>query len=355
MHEGFSNFIINTIDRNNAYDVNLAKTFLSKFNIDYMPDECEQTIILETQSGAFVGTGSSQKNVLKFIAVDEQFRGSSAFSQIVSTLSGAVLEKHKQLFIYAHPKNKELFIGLGFNLIAEAKPFYTLFEFGTKGIDAYKKYLLTKAPKNIPEAAAIVVNCNPFTLGHQYLIEKASQENALVYLFVVESDLSVFPFSIRWELIRQGIAHLDNVIMIKSGDYLVSQVSFPNYFLKGETVDAITANQARLDLTVFVNHIAAVLNIKKRYVGTENYCETTSIYNREMKLLLPSMGIQVLEMKRKTSSDEHFISASTVRKALKEGDWKLVKDQVPSTSYQFLISDAAKPIIEKIKKMNSRH
>lgn len=355
MYEGFSDFIINSVNITNPYDIKIVKQFMDKYHIDYIPEEVDATILLETQSGDIVGTGSALGNVIKFVVVDEKFQGTSAFSQIVSTLSEKLIKEHKHIFIYTHPKNRHLFTGLGFNCIAEALPYYSLFEFGFYTISKYKEYISSLAKEHKPKAASIVVNCNPFTYGHQFLIEKASRENELVYLFVVETDKSVFPFSVRWDLIKKGISHLDNVVMIRTDDYLVSNVSFPKYFLKGTHSDEITANQARLDLTVFVNHIAPTLNIIKRYVGTENYCETTASYNNEMHVLLPNYGIEVIEVKRKTLGDDDFISASKVRKALSENDWDSIHNKVPKTTYEFLISEEAKPIIEKIKNSDTRH
>ena len=37
------------------------------------------------------------------------------------------------------------------------------------------------------------MNCNPFTLGHKYIVEKAARENDNVIIFVVEEDKSSFP------------------------------------------------------------------------------------------------------------------------------------------------------------------
>ena len=36
------------------------------------------------------------------------------------------------------------------------------------------------------------MNCNPFTKGHKYLIEKASKENDVVHLFILTEDKSEF-------------------------------------------------------------------------------------------------------------------------------------------------------------------
>jgi len=355
MYEGFSDFRIHTISLSNPYDVKMVKAFADKYHIDYVPEEADRTIIMETTSGDIVGTGSTLGNVIKTVIVDEKFQGSNAFSKIVSTLSEILLKEHKHIFIYTHPKNKHLFTGLGFNCLAEAPPHYLLFEFGFHTMNKYQEYLKSLAAEGNPESSALVMNCNPFTYGHQFLIEKASSESKVVYLFVVETEKSIFPFATRWELIKKGTAHLDNVIMVKTDDYLVSRVSFPKYFLKDTHADEITANQARLDLTVFIDHIAPILNIKKRYVGTENYCVTTASYNHEMKELLPKHGIEVEEVKRKALGVDDYISASKIRKALKEDAWETIHEKVPQTTYDFLKSDEAKEIIANIKSSDSRH
>lgn len=355
MYEGFSDFNTSPIDKTNPYDRKIVKAFLDKYHIDYIPEEVDITLIIQTPSGDFVGTGSAQGNVIKFVAVDEKYQGSSAFAMIVSKLSEELLKDYKRIFIFTHPKNTHLFVGLGFTCIAEALPHYSLLEFGFHTIAKFKEYLNSLAIEGKPEASALVMNCNPFTYGHQFLIEKAARENDIVYLFVVQTEKSVFPFAVRWDLIEKGISHLKNVVMIKTDDYLVSRVSFPKYFLKGTHSDEITANQARLDLMVFINHVAPTLNITKRYVGTEVYCETTASYNKEMHKLLPEHGIQVIEVKRKALGVDDYISASKIRRALAEDNWDAIHEKVPQSTYDFLISDEAKAIIEKIKNSDSRH
>lgn len=353
MYQGFSDFVVNEVDFANPYDIKMVKNFLNHFDIEYISHDADKTIILETTSGEMVGTGSYSHNVLKFIAVDPKFQGSNAFATIVSTLSEELIPIHKRVFVYTHPKNKDIFTGLGFKLISEAPPYYSLYEFGFDTIRNYKKYLSGKKIKT-QTAAAIVANCNPFTNGHKYLIEKACEENDVVYLFVVEAELSVFPFRTRWHLIKEGTAHLRNLVILRSSDYLVSQVSFPKYFLKGKNPDDITANQARLDITIFSDHIAPALGINRRYIGTENYCETTAAYNRAMKDILPEKGIEVVEIERK-QAEGAYISASSVRAAIAEDNWTLVKAEVPETTYNYLVSEDAKQIIRKVKINNSRH
>ena len=76
------------------------------------------------------------------------------------------------------------------------------------------------------------MNCNPFTKGHLYLIEKASAESDHLFILIVEEDKSVFPFEKRMELVKRGTEHLDNIDVIPGGSYTISSATFPSYFAK---------------------------------------------------------------------------------------------------------------------------
>jgi [citrate (pro-3S)-lyase] ligase len=206
--------------------------------------------------------------------------------------------------------------------------------------------------------AAIVINGNPFTLGHQYLIEKASKENDLVYIFVVEAEKSTFSFVDRFEMIRQGTRHLPNVKLVKGGEYIVSSATFPNYFLKNESPDAITQKQAELDIEIFTQHIAPLLGITKRYVGTENYCATTALYNKAMKAILPVKGIAFCEVQRLETDNQsgEFISASKVRAAIKSKELQLLQDLLPETTIAYLRETLELgEIQQQLQVVNTRH
>ena len=85
-------------------------------------------------------------------------------------------------------------------------------------------------------SAAIVMNANPFTLGHLYLVEKACAENDLVHLFIVSEDASLVPFSVRKKLIMEGTSHPCPIsYTMRGGPYVISNATFPSYFQKDET------------------------------------------------------------------------------------------------------------------------
>jgi len=349
------------LDKENPFDIKLVSGFLSDQGYDYKPDEVDLTMILYNLNDEIIGTGSFKNQTLKFVVVAPKFRETTAFPLIVSYLSDKVLENNKHCFVYTKPETSILFQGLGFKEITKAEPLFAVLEFGYETIDDYQDYLRkNKVKTKTDKVAAIVVNCNPFTMGHLYLIEKAASENEVVYLFVVEENLSCFPNEIRNRIIKQGIAHLDNVVMLTTGPYIVSGAIFPNYFLKLESWDDISQKQAEMDVRIFAKFIVPVLGITKRYVGTENYCVITRAYNKAMKQILPQVGCEVLEITRKAlgvdeNNQPNYISASKVRQAIKEDRINEILDFLPEVTKQFLLSTEAKEIIEQIGCANTRH
>jgi [citrate (pro-3S)-lyase] ligase len=332
-----------TIDLENPFDIKLVKDFLAGLDFNFNPGEVESTMILYNLKGELVGTGSHLGRILKYIAVASKFRDSTAFALIVTYLTEKLLKIYKHTFVFTRPENAIRFSGLGYNEIATAAPLFTVLEFGFESIFTYQDYLKTLIKDTQSEnIAAIVVNCNPFTNGHKFLIEKASAENEVVYLFVVEEEKSVFPFAIRWNLIQEGIRHLSNVVMVRGGMYVVSGAIFPSYFLKCEEISDVMQKQAELDVTVFLKYIVPVLKIKRRYVGTELFCKTTEAYNKAMKAILPFAGVEVIEVERKKaisgSTSQDYISASAIRKAIKEDRLNDVLDFLPDSTREFLFS-----------------
>jgi len=197
----------------------------------------------------------------------------------------------------------------------------------------YLKELRTKKIKGKDDVkGAIVMNCNPFTFGHRYLIETASQQVDILYIFVVEEDKSYFPFEDRFELVRQGTADIGNVIVIPSGNYIISSQTLAGYFEK-ETIGKIYLD-ATMDLELFAQ-IAQELGITKRFAGEEPIDEFTRQYNRNMQEILESFGIEFVEIARKEMQGAP-ISASRVRALLKEQDFQTIKELVPASTYDYL-------------------
>lgn len=286
-------------------------------------------------------------NTLKCFAIDSELRGSNLSGQMISNLINSRIRAGvSHLFVFTKPENVALFESSGFYIIAETNNMVML-ENKAAGIDQYIRSLRVNAWDS-DTVGAIVMNCNPFTLGHRYLIEYASKCCEKLYIFVVEENQSVFPYDVRLTLVKQGVSDLTNVSVFPSGPYIISSSTFPTYFLKKD-ID-VTLTQAELDIAIFAQRIAPALNIKLRFAGEEPGCHTTQKYNNAMKHLLPEHGIKIVEIPRKETEDGKVISASTVRMRLSEegiGEW--LHDFVPRTTFEFLCSYEGKTTIEKLK------
>lgn len=302
-----------------------TEAFLAGMGLRY-EGGADYTVQLVSESGEILGNGSLCGNVLKYIAIDERLQGEGAALTVVS---GLIEEAYRRgitnLFLFTKAANEMLFRGVGFYTLAATRE-VCFMENSRSGLARW----LSSVPKFECVTGAAVMNCNPFTLGHRYLIETAASEVPELYVFVVSEDKSRFGFEERLELVRRGTEDLKNVHVIPSGPYMISKATFPTYFIKDTAnVESIYAS---LDLTLFAQKIAPALNIKRRFVGTEPYCAVTRNYNEIMKVLLPRYGVEVTEIERKGG-----ISASLVREAIDRCDIDTLRGLVPESTLDHII------------------
>lgn len=327
-----------------------VESFLNAHNLKLEPD-VEYTVALY-DNDKIIATGSLSGRVLKSIAVDPNYQGEGLSNKIVSLLVNEQYYRgNTHLFIYTKPKNKDMFYDMGFYEIEEVDGQVVLLENDPNGIKRYTEEL-KKDKKEGKIISSIVMNCNPFTLGHRHLIEMASKNSDFVHVFIVWEDKSAFPPDIRFDLVKRGIKDLSNVIVHRGKDYIISNSTFPSYFLKESS--NIVKIHALLDLKIFGKYIGSSLGINRRYIGEEPYCPVTRIYNETMKEVLPDFNIEVIEVPR-LKNENIAISASKVREFIKDDDLVALEDIVPKTTYDFLTSDEGKKIMDKIKNTDSRH
>ncbi len=301
--------------------------------------------------GELIACGSSFHNTLRCLAVSSDHRGEGLMNQVVSHLMERQVNLgNSHVFLYTKIKNERIFKDLGFYEIARVDGSLVFLENRRDGFARYLRSL--EKTKREGKCAAVVMNANPFTLGHRYLIETAARENDFVHLFLLREEAGPIPFAVRKMLVQAGIADLGNVIFHESGPYIISSATFPSYFLRDED-EAILAH-ARLDLAVF-EKIAAALNLSARYVGEEKSSHVTALYNRSMAELLPRMGLAFREIPR-LAADGETVSASTVRQAIHDGQLENYRQLLPQTTYDYFISDAAAPVVAAIRAMpDPRH
>ena len=293
-----------------------------------------------------IATGSCFGNTLRCMAVSNEHQGEGLMNEIVSHLVQYEYErKIFHLFLYTKCNSAKFFGDLGFYEIVRIEDQIVFMENRRSGFQEYLDEL-SKTKMTGEKIAALVLNANPFTLGHQYLVEKAAGENDILHVFIVSEDASLVPFEVRKKLVIEGTSHLKNIIYHDTGPYIISSATFPSYFQKDDS--AVIESHANLDLSVFVK-IAQVLGINSRYVGEEPKSLVTGIYNKIMETKLPAHGIKCVIVPRKTEKSGEVISASNVRQAIKNGEFEKMKGLVPESTYRFFTSSEAENIIKKIK------
>jgi [citrate (pro-3S)-lyase] ligase len=289
-----------------------------------------------------VATGSRTGYVLKMLAVAPSHQGGEALGELVTLLMQRGMDVgHETFFVYTRPDHVTTFERLNFRLLV-THTMAALLEIGP-GI---REYLgMHRALMRPGENGAIVVNGNPFTLGHLHLAETAARRVERLYLFVVREDRSVFPFAVRFRLAQEATAHLPNVVVLETSRYAVSAGTFPSYFLR--RLDDAALAQMQLDVRLFASVLAPPFSVRARFVGDEPYCATTAAYNRTMEEVLGEYGIAWTQIPR-LAQDDAAISASRVRERLGRGDLDGVASWVPPVTMAFLRSREGEAIAQRL-------
>ena len=323
------------IEDRHDFALKSVEKFLSEHELD-LDKDLDYTLVLYSND-EIIATGSFKENILKCIAVSEKFKGFGISNKIISNLINEQYRRgYTHIFIYTKPKNGVIFKDFGFYDIEKVDDKLLLLENKLNGIKNYCSELVEESPKiDSKNIASVVINANPFTLGHRYLIEKASKENDLVHVFVLWEDKSFFSNVDRYNMVKEGTKDLDNVVVHKAKDYIISSATFPSYFIRKK--NEVLEIQATLDSKIFSTYIAKSLNITKRYVGEEPFSESTKEYNKVMKHVLKEYGLTLIEIKRK-EFENTAISASKVRELFKANELDKVKDLVPKTTYDYLLN-----------------
>lgn len=334
-------------------------------------DDMHYYAAVTDDDGEMIAGGGLKGNVIKCVAVDDAHKGEAIANTLISHLiAHANEEGHSNVMLFTKPKNRQLFESLSFRLLAEA-PEAVLMETGIGGINNMveqlkkikeegevckennqeckkeeKTNLNITTPQHLnpstpqplttttPRRGVVVMNCNPFTLGHRYLIEQAAKQVERLFVMVVREDCSLFAYAERKAMVEQGVAHLKNVTVIDGSEYAISQATFPTYFLK--RLDDAADTQMLLDLDLFRRHIAPALGATVRFVGTEPTDRLTRRYNQLMHEVLAD----VRETAR-LEKEGNAVSASRVRKAMEQGDMSTIRQLVPPTTLPYIIAHLA--------------
>lgn len=325
----------------------MLHAFLDRHHLGFEQDtECAVGVF--DHDDTLLACGCCAGNVLKQFAVDGDHRGNNFLGAILSRLMQRQYERGvERLFVFTKPENMPFFQQNAFYPVAATQQVALLENRHSGPLYYARKWTVKKARGK--KAGAIVMNANPFTLGHRWLVEKAAGLCELLYVFVVEEDSSDFPFQVRKQLVIEGTRDLENVAVCDSGPYMISAATFPTYFIKDKGM--VSGIYTELDLKIFADVIAPYFHIRSRFVGSEPLCAVTQFYNEAMKSQLPAKGIMVYEIFRKEAGGVP-ISASLVRKIIRDQgpDHPLLESLLPQTTLSWLRSDEAGPVMEKIRR-----
>ena len=302
--------------------------------------------IFDASTDQMLGGAGLQANIIKCIAVRPEARDLNLSNSLVSHLRSVCFQRgYDDIFVFTKPENDRVFESLSFNVIGRA-PKAIFCESKHDGISSYCRQLAQH--KGEGSNGVIVMNCNPITLGHYYLIETASRQVDRLHVILVKEDKSVFPFDVRYSLVRKATEGLGNVVVHPGSSYVISSATFPNYFIKEPSAVALT--QCQLDIDIFARHIAPALGASVRFVGEEPMDHLTALYNKVMQAQLPQHGIRVVEIPRK-EFDGVPISASMVRDLLHEHKRELAYSMLPPATQEFLSSPDGQAIVERLKQL----
>lgn len=339
-----------------------VEAFLTANGLRLAPLDRYVVVTRDEDGDEILAGGGLDGNVIKCVAVSESARSEGLMNILVSRLIAIAREEGREsVKAFTKPENEGIFKSLGFGLLASA-PKAILMENGRGGLPEYRKYLASLARPG--RNGAIVMNANPFTKGHRYLVEQAASQVDNLYVIVVKEDRSRFPYVERKAMIEAGCAGLDNVVVCEGSDYAISAATFPTYFLK--KLDDATDTQIALDLDLFVNHIAQPLGVTVRFAGSEPEDALTRRYNELMAEILPGTSVAVVRQDHQPDSElvegsavrqarrpidfveiprleqnGNPISATSLRRALDKGNLKEAMEYIPKSTVPYLVADLA--------------
>lgn len=339
-----------------------VEAFLAANGLRLAPLDRYVVVTRDEDGDEILAGGGLDGNVIKCVAVSESARSEGLMNILVSRLIAIAREEGREsVKAFTKPENEGIFKSLGFALIASS-PNAILMENGRGGLPEYRKYLESLA--RLGRNGAIVMNANPFTKGHRYLVEQAASLVDNLYVIVVREDRSRFPYAERKAMIEAGCAGLDNVVVCEGSDYAISAATFPTYFLK--KLDDATDTQIALDLDLFVNHIAKPLGVTVRFAGSEPEDALTHRYNELMAEILPGTSVAVVRQAHQPDSElvkgsalrqarrpidfveiprleqnGNPISATSLRRALDKGNLKEAMEYIPKSTVPYLVADLA--------------
>ena len=301
-------------------------------------ETADHSVGIYDSDDTLLATASLSGETVTCVAVDDRYREENLTNTLISAILDIAQNKGiDNPRVFTKPEYERVFRSLGFSLTGRAGN-AILMEYDRRQLESYKEYLRSQHREGM-RTGCIVMNANPMTLGHLFLIEKSAvQVDHLFVIPVKEDTAAMFSYTERRNILLEATGHIRNVTILEGSRYVISRDTFPTYFMK-EVTDA-TDTHISLDLNIFTTHIAPALGVTTRFAGTEPADPLTARYNTLMKEILPEHGIEFREIPRMEKGGI-VISASSVRRMLTEGKPGMTFGIVPHATIPAILSYAA--------------
>ncbi len=225
-------------------------------------EELDHYYACTSPDGSILAGAGIKADIIKCVAVAPSARSEGFMLPLLSrVVSDAAAKGIMNLKVFTKPENLEIFESIGFKVLASA-PKAVLMENG-RGLEKYCEYLHSQRKPDARKCGVIVMNANPFTLGHKYLIEKALEQVDHLFVIPVKEDASAFPYSERIAMIRAASAQPSAEENYFSGRCPKNQFSSAN------------ASPARADAAVSASRVRAAIKAGD-YASAAALCPSTT-------------------------------------------------------------------------------
>ncbi|WIA07832.1 MAG: [citrate (pro-3S)-lyase] ligase [Candidatus Phytoplasma cynodontis] len=301
-------------------------------------DFIEEYAVILSNNEEIIGLIGRYANNLRCLVVNRKYRQYNIANVLVGFMSKRIYQKNfRDIFVFTKIINLDIFQNMGFKLIFQNNSFCFL----TSRYDLFEDYLNYLSENKFKSTfdddgklnSVIVMNANPFTKGHKFIIQNAIKKSNFVYVIVVKEDVSLFTYQQRFTMVELGVKYLKNVRILEGSNYIISKNIFPSYFFKSQEESSV--EQMYLDSYIFSDFIAPRLNVKKRFVGEEPFSKTTLLYNNVMNKVFLEKKIELVIIPRMLFQRK-AISATQVRKLFIQGNFDKIKNLVPKSTFNFL-------------------
>ena len=201
-------------------------------------------------------------------------------------------------------------------------------------LNEYEKYLEQfSCSSNVKTKGAVVLNANPCTLGHLYLVREALKYVDFLYVFLVEDSTGNLPYIEREIMLKEALKYNKRVKVIRGGSIMTSEIIFPEYFNRSSKPSKVSLVLAH---RCFGQVVSKRLGVTYRFFGTEPNDPLTRALNESAGEILPEYGIKPIFVKR-MSIEGKYVSAKNVRTLLDAKSFSMLARLVPISTYKRLL------------------